>query len=131
MEENFNQIKSRVIQFAEFQQLSIRKFCEIISVNPSNFGASNMKSSLSSDILSRILNTFPMLSPDWVLLEKGEMLRKNCGKNVNVTSSPQSNVANGDMNIEAPAELLAIVKSQQETIAKQASIIDKLLSNEK
>lgn len=127
MEENFNQIKSRVIQFADFQQLSIRKFCEIISVNPSNFGASNMKSSLSSDILSRILNAFPMLSPDWVLLEKGEMLRKNCAKNVNVTSSPQSNVANGDMTIEAPAELVAIIAKQQETIAKQADTIDNLL----
>ena len=71
-----------------------------------------------------------MLSPDWVLLEKGEMLRKNCAKNVNVTSSPQSNVANGDMKIEAPAELVAIIAKQQETIAKQTSIIENLLNHE-
>lgn len=63
------------------------------------------------------------------MLEKGEMLRKNNSKNVNVTSSPQSNVANGDMKIEAPAQLLDIVQQQQATIATQAAIIQSLLSD--
>lgn len=87
-----------------------------------------MESSLSSAKIAEILIIFPELSPDWLLLEKGEMLRKNNGKNVNVTSSPQSNVANGDMKIEAPAELVAIIAKQHETIAQQTSIIEKLLN---
>ena len=130
MEENFNQIKSRIVQFADYQQMSIRKFCEIISVNPSNFGASNMKSSLSSDILSRILNAFPMLSPDWVLLEKGEMLRKYTPKNSNIAiaSAPQATASNGDLRLDAPAQLLDIIAKQQDTIAAQAAIIQSLLT---
>lgn len=64
------------------------------------------------------------------MLEKGEMLRKNNSKNVNVTSSPQSNVTNGDMKIEAPAQLLDIVQQQQATISRQSELIERLL-NEK
>lgn len=79
--------------------------------------------------LLKIIEVFPELSLDWLLLEKGSMMRQFDAKSVNVTSSPHSNVANGDMKIEAPAQLIDIIHEQQATISKQASIIEKLLSD--
>lgn len=128
--QNFDEIKCRLLQFAEHQGIPKYKFYEKILVSPSNFAGKSAESNLSSSKIAEILRIFPELSADWLLLEKGEMLRKNCGKSVNVTSSPQSNVANGDMKIEAPAELVAIIAKQQETIAKQTSIIENLLNHE-
>lgn len=87
-----------------------------------------MESSLSSAKIAEILIIFPELSPDWLLLEKGEMLRKNNGKKVNVISSPQSNVANGDMKIEAPAELVAIIQAQAESLRAKDEQISRLIT---
>lgn len=71
------------------------------------------------------------MSPDWLLLEKGEMLRKNTPKNSNIAiaSAPQATASNGDMRVEAPAQLLDIIAKQQDTIAAQAAIIQSLLTD--
>ena len=78
--------------------------------------------------LLKIVEVFPELSLDWLLLEKGSMMRQFDAKNVNVTSSPQTNVANGDMKIEAPAELVAIIAKQQEAINSLTETINKLIN---
>ena len=75
MQENFNHTKERILQYLKYKGVSIRKFSEKISISPSNFNEKNMISSLSGDILSRILTIFEELSPDWLMLGKGEMLR--------------------------------------------------------
>ena len=107
-------------------------FYEKISVHPSTFSGKGLQSSLSGVTISEILKLYPELSADWLLLEKGEMLRKNNQKNSNIAiaSAPQATANNGDMRVEAPAQLLDIIAKQQETIAKQASIIDNLLNHE-
>ena len=76
MEENFNQIKLRIIEYADIKKISIRKLCEKISINPSNFSKGNMKSALNCDAMCRFLNTFPDVNIEWILLGKGEILRK-------------------------------------------------------
>lgn len=139
MEENFNQIKLRIVQFTDSQQISIRKFCEKISVNPSNFGTSNMKSSLSSDILSRILITYPILSPDWVLLGRGEMLRSGAnavvqGNSGNVCQGGvQSVVSGAGATVQQPSaqdveSLLAIISQKDIQIAEKDKQIGRLLA---
>lgn len=121
--ENFDEIKIRLLQFAKEQKLIMGDFYEKIGVAPSNFSGKAMESALKSDNLVKVLRVYPELSADWLLLEKGEMLRKNNGKSVNVIESPQTNISNGDMKIEAPAELIALITSQQETIKKLTDII--------
>lgn len=89
-----------------------------------------MESSLSSAKISEILIIFPELSADWLLLEKGEMLRKNNAKNIALASAPQSNASNGDMSIQAPAELLQLLTSQQQTINNLSEIIKTLAAKD-
>ena len=116
-------IKLRALQFAKSQKLIMGDFYEKISSDPSNFSGKGLESSLSGDKIVGILTSYPELSADWLLLEKGEMLRKNNAKNMTVSDSPQATVSNGDMSINAPKELLALLLSQQETIKSLTEII--------
>ena len=65
------------MQYLKYKSISIRKFSEKVSISPSNFNEKNMISALSGDILSRILTEFPDINPDWLLLNRGEMLRRS------------------------------------------------------
>lgn len=104
-------------------------FYEKISVHPSTFSGKGLQSALSGTTISEILKMYPELSPDWLLLEKGEMLRKNGQKsNVAIASAPQANAANGDISLGQSDQLLELLASQQRTIARQADIIHTLVS---
>ncbi len=125
-ERKFDAIKVRLLQFAEHQGIPKVKFYEKISCPQSNFGGRSIESSLSSAKITEILIIFPELSADWLMLGIGDMLRKNNVRNVAVASAPHSNAANGDMKIEAPAELIALIASQQETINRLTQTVDRL-----
>ena len=128
--EKTDKIKQRVLQFAKNQHLVMGDFYKKISVHPSTFSGKGLQSSLSGDIIAEILTIYPELSADWLLLEKGEMLRKNNAKNIAVASAPQANASNGDLSINAPAQLLDLISNQQTSINDLAqalkSLTDKL-----
>lgn len=124
--EKSDEIKLRVLQFAKNQHLIMGDFYEKIQVHPSTFSGKGLQSALSGTTIAEILKIYPELSADWLLLEKGEMLRKNNAKNIAMASAPQSNASNGDMSIQAPAELLQLLTSQQDTIKILSSTIERL-----
>lgn len=96
---------------------------------PSNFAGKGAESSMKSDNIVKVLTIFPELNPDWLLLGKGEMLRKEDAKQVAMATAPQSNASNGDLNIEVSSDLVSIISKQQETIARLSRTIDKLVGN--
>lgn len=120
-----DKIKERLLYFAKEQKLVMMDFYKKITVASSNFSGKGAESALSTDKIVHILTIYPELSADWLLLEKGEMLRKNNAKNMTVSDSPQATVSNGDMSINAPASLLDLLASQQETIKELTAIISK------
>ncbi len=126
--EKTDKIKQRVLQFAKNQHLVMGDFYKKISVHPSTFSGKGLQSSLSGDIIAEILTIYPELSADWLLLEKGEMLRKNNLKNMAVASAPQANASNGDMSIQAPVELLQLLLGQQKTINDLTETVKALTS---
>ena len=101
-------------------------FYKKIAIASSNFSGKGADSALSTDKIVHILTIYPELSADWLLLEKGEMLRKNNTKNIAVASAPQSNASNGDLSVSAPPEFLTLLASQQETIATLSRTIESL-----
>ena len=124
--EKFDSAKQRMVYFLKNQGITRNKFYELSDMSN---GSLDTDGGLNEVNLLKIVEVFPELSLDWLLLEKGSMMRQFDAKNVNVTSSPQTNVANGDMKIEAPAELVDIIAKQQDTIAAQAAIIQSLLTD--
>lgn len=69
-------MKEKLKQIAQYEQLSIEKFSQKIGVAPSNFYGKNKNSELRIGVFIKILMEFPEISPDWLLLGKGEMLRQ-------------------------------------------------------
>lgn len=69
-----NFIKDRLKELATYYDLSIRSFEEKCGLGRGNI--SNMKDdgALGSDKLSKILDTFPTISPRWLLSGRGAML---------------------------------------------------------
>ena len=121
-----DKVKVRLLQFAKTQKLVMMDFYKKIAVSSSNFSGKGGDSALSTDKIIHILTIYPELSPDWLLLEKGEMLRKNNAKNIALASAPQSNASNGDMSIQAPVELLQLLTSQQQAINNLSETIKTL-----
>lgn len=66
--------EERIIKFIEYKNLSVRSFCAqcgLTSTSTASIKAPRFET------LKSILTTFPELSPDWLLLGQGKMLRSN------------------------------------------------------
>lgn len=73
--DNISTIKDRLILFIESIGISKQLFFNEMGIAQSNFRGSNMKSSIGSDKVVKILTAYPSLSPEWLMLGEGEMLR--------------------------------------------------------
>jgi len=68
--------KERIEQIMQALNLSGRQFAEQIRVRPGTI--SNMmtgRNNPSYDVIKRILDRYPTLNPEWLILGKGEMWR--------------------------------------------------------
>ena len=74
-------MKERLLQLIEFLQINVSQFEKNISVsNGAIRNAMGRNRGLNSDVLSKILDVYPNISPDWLILGKGEMLRSEAPK---------------------------------------------------
>lgn len=79
--------------------------------------------------IMKLLEAFPEVDANWLLLGKGDMIKKKYSKNLNVSFSPQATVANGDMEIKTNDGIWELLNGQQETIRKLTSVISELTLN--
>ena len=68
-------VKERILQFLDEKEISKTLFFNKVGVSPSNFKGVGKKSSIGSDLVVKILTEYPELSPEWLMLGEGEMLR--------------------------------------------------------
>lgn len=85
---NFDQIKVRLLQFAESQKIPKTKFFEQNQLAASNFSGKGAESALSTDKIVQILTCYPELNSEWLLLGRGEMLRQPA---THIATSPGDN----------------------------------------
>ena len=123
----FSNAKERFIYFLDLKGDSRNKF---YSKSGMSNGLLDKTGGLSEDSILKICEVYPEISLDWLLLEKGNIIKKEVEKSVAVASAPQSNASNGDMSIQAPAELLQLLTSQQQTINNLSEIIKTLAAKD-
>lgn len=68
-------IKEKI--FAFLAEMGIKKtdFYESTGIQSANFKGKNMQSQLGGDMIVKILTTYPQLSSEWLLTDRGEMLK--------------------------------------------------------
>lgn len=109
-------VKERLTEFLKVKQISKSEFARRIGV--SNAYITSMRVSIQPEKAQRIALTFPELNMQWLLLGEGEMLNSKPAVEGVTPESPEKKkeVAGADAGMSE--RLLALVESQQQTIAQ-------------
>ncbi|GFD94812.1 MULTISPECIES: hypothetical protein [Tenacibaculum] len=111
----------RVEEVINYKRLNIRSFEEIIDVSNNSIGtAIRRKSSFKSNVLNKILHSFPEINPTWLLTGKEEML-------LSVTNEPSSIYKIKDINSRLKDSLLYLLQEDKEVKEAIASQVAKVL----
>lgn len=73
--QKIDEVKQKILYFAKNQGIKRGELYLKIGMKQSNFSGIGAQSSLKTDNLIKVLKCFPNLNPDWLLLDKGAMLR--------------------------------------------------------
>ncbi|WP_437823229.1 hypothetical protein [Tenacibaculum mesophilum] len=111
----------RVEEVINYKRLNIRSFEEIIDVSNNSIGtAIRRKSSFKSNVLNKILHSFPEINPTWLLTGKEEML-------LSITNEPSSIYKIKDINSRLKDSLLYLLQEDKEVKEAIASQVAKVL----
>lgn len=77
MENNFSNIKDRILKIAETYKVSKEKFFEELDISYGNFKGSAKKTPINSLFLENLLTKYPELSAEWLVTGRGPMLRND------------------------------------------------------
>lgn len=94
-------VKDRLVLFAEAMGIKKSLFFSEIGMAQSNFRGSNIKSSISSDKVVEILTIYPNLSPEWLMLGEGDMIRNSSLQKKEIIATQSSTVGIPLIPIEA------------------------------
>lgn len=70
-------IKDRILAFLKEQGISREDFYRTTGLSASNFKGAALKSELGGEKIVKILTTYEALSPEWLLMGDGSMLKQN------------------------------------------------------
>lgn len=88
-------IKSKILYFLKELGIPREEFYKTADLSPSNFKGVALKSELGGDKIVKILTTYRQISPDWLLLGEGPMLRQELKSNGSQFISGSNNIQTG------------------------------------
>lgn len=115
-------VKSRLLDFVSYTQLSRRKFQERIGV--SNSYIQNISESIGADVMNRISIQFPELNISWLLTGEGSML-KNTSASSNTAEGRNGNNVNISLTLDKAIDEIA---EQRKLVAKSQEQMDRLIA---
>ena len=114
IEKKFSNAKERFKYYLELQGKSKNKFYELSGMAN---GLLDKNGDMTEGSILKICDIFPEISLEWLLLEK-----------VAMATAPSAIANNGEMKNLAPAELLSLLTSQQESIKALTETVRNLTS---
>lgn len=117
------QIKSRLLYFLDYKGIKRTDFSKQTGISYSNVKGNAQKSELGGEQISKILETFPELNPEWFLLGIGEMLRNSSTRIQNFVHSPDCESDSTKLDDDITRGLIASIQSLTHAIEK---LTDKL-----
>lgn len=112
------EIKERLINYLKISGISKKDFSEKTGISLWNVTGKSVKSELGGEQISRIIGNYPNISPDWLLLGKGEMLRQNSEKN-NDERVPM---------VKIPADVWEAMQLQTASLKEKDAQVSKLIN---
>lgn len=76
-------IKERVLQIAVYKGVTKERFFKELGLSYANFKGIQKKSALNSDAIDIILSIHDDISVEWLVIGKGEMLKRDISKEIN------------------------------------------------
>ena len=73
--EKLAKTKKRILQYLEYKGITKREFCEATKISYPNLLGKSLESEFGGAQISEILSHFSEISPDWLILGVGSMLR--------------------------------------------------------
>ena len=118
-------IKERILQFIEYKQITKVEFCSKTKISYANMKGKSLESEFGGTQLCEILTYYGEISPDWLILGKGEMIRTNSKAPIESTFESKSCKLcyEKDQTIDA---LKSTISTQKEYIASQNAQIQDL-----
>jgi hypothetical protein len=113
-------VKERIKIFCKNRGISISEFEKTIKA--SNGYVNSISKSIGLDKIESLLENYPNISLEWLLIGKGEMLKTNKQEPINNTE--------GISQDERISKLLNIIEKQQDTINNQQEIINNLVNKQ-
>lgn len=109
-------VKERVLLIAERKEISKTEFFKEVGLSYANFKGGQKNTALSSDAMIAILTRHPDISPAWLLLGEGKMMRR-----VEAVSP-----ATGAMSSEGLSVYKQLIVALEHTIKAQEKTISAL-----
>ncbi|TWI17503.1 hypothetical protein [Sphingobacterium siyangense] len=111
-------VKERVLLIAETKGISKTEFFKDVQLSYANFKGGQKNTALSSDAMVAILSKHPDISPAWLLMGEGTMMRKDDRDVVSAPSAEAAPVTTEGLGIykQLVNALEQTVKAQEKTI---------------
>jgi hypothetical protein len=108
-------VKERVLLIAERKEISKTEFFKDVGLSYANFKGGQKNTALSSDAMIAILTRHPDISPAWLLLGEGKMMRR--------AESVSSSTGTGVMGSEGLSVYKQLITALEQTIKAQEKTI--------
>lgn len=109
-------IQERLKEFIQYLNISEREFCRSIGVSPSYVQA--VRNKINAATREAMEGAYPLLNTEWVLTGRGAMLLDAPRKVAAAPEEKPAEVAPATASADVASRLLALVESQQQTIAQ-------------
>lgn len=108
-------VKERVLLIAERKEISKTEFFKDVGLSYANFKGGQKNTALSSDAMIAILTRHPDISPAWLLLGEGKMMRR--------VEAVSPATGTGVMNSEGLSVYKQLIVALEQTIKTQEKTI--------
>ncbi len=109
MSDFIDETYKRVEQIIDYNNLNIKSFEDRIEVSNNSIGtAIRRKASFKSNVLNKILNSFPDVNPTWLLTGKGSMILND------ITREPESDYKNQKLHYQIKENLIELLLEDNE-----------------
>ena len=116
--------KEKILQYLDYKRIKKQFFCNKTGISYANIRGKSLESEFGGEQIYRILSVFDDISPDWFLLDRGNMLR-NSSKNdeeCRVCEVKERLIADKDKHLKTKDKLIERLEQEIDSIKKSSGV---------